>query len=56
MPKIVSLLPRALAVLAVLSVMESAASAQQPPPVRIRAPSRPSTVLRSRSRRAKAPI
>jgi hypothetical protein len=36
MPKIASLLPRALAVLTVLSVLESAASAQQPPPVRIR--------------------
>src|SRR5664279_2344082 len=36
MPKIASLLPRALAVLTVLSVLESAASAQQPPTVRIR--------------------
>jgi hypothetical protein len=36
MPKIASLLPRALAVLTVLSVLESAASGQQPPPVRIR--------------------
>jgi hypothetical protein len=36
MPKIASLLPRALAVLTVLSVLGSAAWAQQPPPVRIR--------------------
>ena len=36
MPKIASLLPRALAALTVLSVLGSAAWAQQPPPVRIR--------------------
>ena len=36
MPKIASLLPRALAVLTVLSVLGSTAWAQQPPPVRIR--------------------
>ena len=36
MPRMSSLLPRALAALAVLSVLGSAVSAQQPPPVRIR--------------------
>jgi hypothetical protein len=36
MPKIASMLPRALAALTVVSVLGSAASAQQPPPVRIR--------------------
>src|ERR1700726_4509841 len=36
MPKISSLLPRALASLAIVSVLGSAAWAQQPPPVRIR--------------------
>jgi len=36
MPKIASLLPRALAALTVLSVLGSTAWAQQPPPVRIR--------------------
>src|ERR1700726_4181606 len=36
MPKISSLLPRALASLAIVSVLTSAAWAQQPPPVRIR--------------------
>ena len=36
MPKIASMLPRALAALTVLSVLGSAAWAQQPPPVRIR--------------------
>ena len=36
MPKIASLLPRALAVLTVISLLGSVAWAQQPPPVRIR--------------------